>query len=103
MEHVTAQNFEEKVANADTPVVLDFYADWCGPCRILGPRFEALAEEISDAQFYKVNVDNASELAARFGVQSIPTILVFKNGELVERGMGAMPKDQLEEMVEKHL
>ncbi len=102
MEHLTAQDFEEKVMNANTPVVLDFYADWCGPCRRLGPIFEELSSEMDDVAFYKVDVENASDLAAQFGVQSIPTIIMFNKGDMVERVMGLMPKEALADMIKKH-
>lgn len=102
MEHVTAQDFEEKVMNANTPVVLDFYADWCGPCRRLGPIFEELSSEMDEVAFFKVDVENASDLAAQFGVQSIPTIIMFNKGDMVERVMGLMPKEALADMIKKH-
>ena len=102
MEHLTAQDFEEKVMNANTPVVLDFYADWCGPCRRLGPIFEELSSEMDDVAFYKVDVEDASDLAAQFGVQSIPTIIMFNKGDMVERVMGLMPKEALADMIKKH-
>lgn len=103
MEHITAQNFEEKVMQANTPVVIDFYADWCGPCKRLAPIFEDLSQEMSDVTFYKVDVENASDLAAQFGVQSIPTILMFDKGDMVERVMGLMPKEALADMIKKHV
>ncbi len=102
MEHLTSKDFEGKVEKAENVVVLDFYADWCGPCRMLAPIFEELANEMDSVDFYKVNVEDASDLASRFGVRSIPTIIVFKQGEIVETLMGAMPKKNLAEVISKH-
>ena len=81
--------------NSDKPVLLDFYADWCGPCRMVGPIVEEIAGERSDIKVGKINVDEQSELAAQFGVMSIPMLAVIKNGEVVNRSVGARPKEQI--------
>ena len=85
-------NFEAEVLSSDKPVLVDFYADWCGPCKMVSPIVDEIAEERQDIKVCKVNVDNAQGLAARFSVMSIPTLAVFKNGELVRIEAGARPK-----------
>ena len=92
---ITKENFDEVVLNSDKPVLVDFWAEWCGPCRMVSPLVDEIAEERSDIVVGKVNVDEQGELAMRFGVMSIPTLLVFKGGELVQRAEGARPKDAL--------
>ena len=98
---ITAENFEEKVVNSDKPVVIDFWAAWCNPCRMFSPTFEACAKEMDDVVFAKVNVDEAGEIAAKFRVMSIPTIAVLKNGEVVNKTMGAISKAQLKELINR--
>ena len=85
----------EKMRNSEGVVLLDFYADWCGPCRMMAPILEAVAAEREDLIVAKVNVDESSELAARFGVMSIPTLVVLDDGEEIKRIVGARPKDAL--------
>ena len=92
---INKENFQNEVLNSDKPVLLDFYADWCGPCRIVGPIVEEIAGERSDIKVGKINVDEQSELAAQFGVMSIPILAVIKNGEVVNRSVGARPKEQI--------
>ena len=88
---VTKDNFND-AKNSDKTVLLDFYADWCGPCRMVGPIIEELATECPDVVFGKINVDEEQELAAQFSVMSIPTLVVMRNGEVVTKSMGAKPK-----------
>ena len=88
---VTKDNYFE-VKNSDKTVLLDFYADWCGPCRIVGPIVDEIADECPDILVGKVNVDEEQELASAFGVMSIPTLVVMRNGEVVNKSMGAKPK-----------
>lgn len=92
---INKENFQNEVLNSNKPVLLDFYADWCGPCRMVGPIVEEIAGERSDIKVGKINVDEQSELAAQFGVMSIPILAVIKNGEVVNRSVGARPKEQI--------
>ena len=92
---INKENFQNEVLNSDKPVLLDFYADWCGPCRMVGTIVEEIAGERSDIKVGKINVDEQSELAAQFGVMSIPMLTVIKNGEVVNRSVGARPKEQI--------
>ena len=89
---ITKENFEQEVLQSTKPVLLDFWASWCGPCRMLSPIVDEVAEERTDVTVGKVNVDEQPELAGEFGVMSIPTLLVFKNGKLVDQAVGARPK-----------
>lgn len=92
---INKENFQNEVLNSDKPVLLDFYADWCGPCRMVGPIISEIAGERSDIKVGKVNVDEQSELASQFGVMSIPMLAVVKNGKVVNKSVGARPKDQI--------
>ena len=89
---ITKENFETEVLKSAQPVLLDFWAAWCGPCRMLSPVVDEVAEERTDVKVGKVNVDEQPDLAAEFGVMSIPTLLVFQNGRLVNQAVGARPK-----------
>ena len=90
--NIPSANFESEVLHSDKPVLLDFWATWCGPCRMLSPIVDEVAEERGDIKVGKVNVDEQPELAGQFDVMSIPTLLVFENGKLVNRAVGARPK-----------
>ena len=96
---ITKENFEEQVLRSEQPVLLDFWAGWCGPCRRMSPVVDELAEENPHVRVGKVNVDEETELAERFNVFSIPTFLVFKRGELAARTAGVQPKGALEELL----
>ena len=89
---LTLENFEAEVIKSDIPVLVDFWASWCGPCRMLSPIVDQIAEERTDIKVGKVNVDEQEELAMRYGIMSIPTLIVFKNGEIVKKTMGVQPK-----------
>ena len=96
--HINQKNFE-MIENSDKIVLLDFYADWCGPCRMVAPLIEEIASERSDILVAKVNVDDEQELAGKFGVFSIPTLVVMKDGKVVKQSTGARPKAQILEML----
>lgn len=97
--HITKENFEKEVLNSEKPVLLDFYADWCGPCRMVGPVLEEISRERPDVKVGKINVDEQSELATWFRVMSIPMLAVMKNGRLVNQAVGFRPKAQILSMV----
>ncbi len=99
VQKVDLQNFES-IKNQGKTVLLDFYADWCGPCRMVGPIVEQIADERDDIVVGKVNVDDNPELAGQFGVMSIPTLVVLKNGEVVNQAVGALPKAKLLALLE---
>ena len=104
MLNITKSIFEKEVISSEIPVVLDFWATWCGPCKMLSPILDELAAEYSDrARFCKVNVDDELELSARFGIASIPTLIFFKNGEILKKTVGYREKDELEEMLKELL
>lgn len=98
---VTDENFESEVLNADAPVVVDFWAEWCGPCKQLAPLVDELADEMSGkVKVVKINIDESPEAPTKYGVRGIPTLMVFKGGQVVDTRVGGMPKSQLTEWVE---
>ena len=96
---IDLKNFRQEVLESDKPVLLDFWAPWCGPCRMVVPMVEAIAEERSDIKVGKVNIDEEFELARQFGVMTIPTLVVLKNGQVVRQVSGARPKQQILELL----
>ena len=97
--NIDPANFEEKVTNADSPVLVDFWASWCGPCTMLSPIVEQLAAEHPEIAVGKVNVDDAPELAQRFQISAIPTLVLFKDGKAVDMSVGVKSKDDLEAFI----
>lgn len=93
--NINKTNFQDEVINSEKPVLLDFWASWCGPCRMVGPIVEEIAAERGDLKVGKVNVDEQPELAGQFGVMSIPTLVVMKNGKVINQAVGVRPKAQI--------
>ena len=95
IQHISNHDFQEEVLNSEKPVLLDFWAPWCGPCRMVGPILEEIAAERPDVKVCKVNIDEAYDLAARYRIVSIPTLMVLENGKMKDRAVGTRPKEQI--------
>ena len=97
--NVTKENFDKEVMQAEGTVLIDFWAAWCGPCRMIAPAVEKIADEHPDVKVCKINIDDEQELAIRHGVMSIPTLMVVKNGEIVNTAIGLRPKEEIEALL----
>ena len=101
---ITSENFDEKVINSDVPVLVDFWAEWCGPCKAIGPALEEIADEMGDrVKIVKLNIDENPQTPQQFGVRGIPTLLIFENGTVKAEKIGALPKSKLSEWVEESI
>lgn len=101
---ITTDNFEQEVLQSDVPVLVDFWADWCMPCKMVAPVLEEMSKEYEGKlKIGELDVDSQADLAARYNVVSIPTLMIFKNGEVVGQQIGAAPRDRLEKLVEPHM
>lgn len=96
---LTTENFEQEVLQAGQTVLVDFYADWCGPCKMMGPVVEEISNEETAVKVCKINIDEEMDVAQKYGVMSIPTFIAFKNGEIAGKQIGAVPKSRLQDMI----
>ncbi len=100
VKEMTSENFEKEVLKSDAPVLVDFWASWCGPCKMLSPVIDEISEEVESTVFYKVNVDEQPDLAAKYGIMSIPTLISFKDGKEAGKLVGVYPKDEILSFIE---
>ncbi|MGL5651003.1 MAG: thioredoxin [Paraclostridium sp.] len=100
---INTGNFRGAVEDNQGVVVVDFFATWCGPCKMLAPVFESVSAELNNAKFVKVDIDESLELAQKFGISTVPTMMIFKDGKVVDKLVGFMPKESLKAKVEAHL
>ncbi|HAN09172.1 MAG TPA: thioredoxin [Clostridiales bacterium] len=103
-QHLTAETFNQEVINSSEPVLVDFYATWCGPCKMMASVIDELAEELKgEAKIFKVDIDKAQELARKYSIMSVPTFMIFKGGEVKDQVLGAVPKQQLADKIKNSL
>ena len=103
VQEVNESDFKKEVLNADKPVIVDSWAEWCGPCKMISPIFEELSKELTNIKFVKLNVDDNQEIASEYNIMGIPTLMVFKNGKELGRIVGAIPKEQLKSKIQSFL
>lgn len=100
---VNSENFETEVLKSEKTVLIDFYADWCGPCKMLSPIVEQVASENNNIKVVKINIDDEQDLAVNYGIMSIPTLVVIKNGQEVDRAVGVIPKSEVKELIKNNI
>ena len=103
VKNITDSDFESEVLKSDNPVLIDFWAEWCGPCKVLGPVIDEVSSEISEVKFTKLNIAENPETAPKYGIRGIPTIMIFKNGELAATNVGVMSKSELTTFIKDNI